>query len=129
MEDNPADVSLVREALEEHDIEGELVVLFDGEKAIQFIGDLDSQASTGPDLLIVDLNLPRKSGREVLERIRKSEKCRETPVAVLTSSDTQRDKSDAARLGASLYICKPSTLEEFLKLGNTFKAILGGPVQ
>jgi DNA-binding response OmpR family regulator len=66
VEDNPADAGIVREALEEHGVEGELTVLIDGEMAIQFVQDIDSQLLTSPDLIIVDLNLPRKPGREVL---------------------------------------------------------------
>jgi CheY-like chemotaxis protein len=74
--------------------------------------------------VIIDLSLPKRSGREVLETMRRSERCRNIPVVILSSSDALQDKADAARLGASLYIRKPSRLEDFLRLGATFKAII-----
>ena len=125
MEDNPADAGLVRRALEEHGVEGELTIFADGEKAIQFIQALDTLPAECPDLVIIDLNLPRRPGREVLECIRNTERCRLVPVLILSSSNTQQDRADAARLGASGYIRKPSRLEEFLGLGAIFKETLG----
>jgi len=125
VEDNPADSMLVRKALEEHGFSGELTVVDNGETAIHRIQSLDREAlAECPDLVIIDLSLPRKSGREVLEIMRRCEKCRHTPVVILSSSDAVQDKADAARLGASRYIRKPSRLEEFLKLGATFKEII-----
>jgi CheY-like chemotaxis protein len=124
VEDSLADVGIVREALEEHGVEGEVTVLIDGEMAIQFVQDIDSQLLTCPHLIIVDLNLPKKPGREVLEYIRRSTICRETPVVILTSSDAHQDKQDAKRLGVSRYLRKPSRLSDFISLGAVFKAIL-----
>jgi two-component system, chemotaxis family, response regulator Rcp1 len=124
-EDNPADAGLVRKALELHGIEGELVVVPDGEKALEFIEALDATLPTQcPDLAIIDLNLPKKPGRVVLERMRVSERCRHIPVVILSSSNAERDRADAARYGASRYICKPTRLEEFLGLGAIFKSII-----
>ncbi len=98
----------------------------DGEKAVDYIRSLDGDLFVDcPDLVIIDLNLPRKSGREVLETMRRSERCRHIPVVILSSSDAQEDKSAAARLGASRYIRKPSRLEDFLRLGEIFKEIIG----
>jgi chemotaxis family two-component system response regulator Rcp1 len=125
-EDNPADAGLVRRALEEHEVQGELIVIADGEKAIEYIDVLEEGAAACPDLAIVDLNLPQKPGREVLERMRMSERCRHIPVIILSSSDAERDKADVARLGASRYIRKPSRLDDFLGLGAVFKAALSG---
>jgi CheY-like chemotaxis protein len=126
-EDNPADAGLVRRALEEHGVEGELVVIADGETAIAFIQAIDANAAPCPDLAIVDLNLPKKPGREVLERMRQSERCGHIPVVILSSSDAARDKADAARFGASRYIRKPSKLDDFLSLGLIFKAAMLEP--
>ena len=123
-EDNPADAGLVRRALEEHGVEGELIVVADGEKAIAFIQGIDAEVAPCPDLAIVDLNLPKKSGREVLECMRLSERCRHIPVVILSSSDAKEDKADAARFGASRYIRKPPKLDDFLSLGSIFKAAL-----
>ena len=116
-EDNPADAGLVRRALEEHGVEGELIVIADGEKAIAFIQAIGDKDAPCPDLAIVDLNLPKKPGREVLESMRMSKHCRHIPVFILSSSDAQQDKADAARFGASRYIRKPSKLDDFLSSG------------
>jgi CheY-like chemotaxis protein len=126
VEDNPADAGLVRKALEEHGVEGELTIFADGEKAIEFIRRLDLlPALECPHLVIIDLNLPRKSGREVLEALRNSERCRLVPILILSSSDAAQDRADAARLGASRYLAKPTRLEDFLRLGAIFKEALG----
>lgn len=125
IEDNPADAGLVRTALEEHGVEGELTIIADGESALDFIRDLDLHPDVAcPGLVILDLNLPRRPGREVLEAMRNSERCRLIPVLVLSSSDAARDQDDAARLGASGYIRKPTRLEEFLRLGAVFRDAL-----
>jgi chemotaxis family two-component system response regulator Rcp1 len=124
VEDNPADVGLVREALEEHGIQGQLIVLKDGDEAIRAIEEMDAQRAPCPDLFIIDLQLPKRPGREVLERARLSETCRATRVVVLSSSDSQRDQDDAMRLGVTRYIRKPSRLEEFMRLGAIFKEML-----
>jgi CheY-like chemotaxis protein len=129
VEDNPADTGLVREALEEHGVEGELIVVTDGELAIQFIEDLESQPVPLPDLFIIDLNLPKRPGREVLERMRQGAKCQRVPVVVLTSSDAQRDRNDVERLGIGQYILKPSRLDDFIALGAVFKAMMGSSVE
>jgi DNA-binding response OmpR family regulator len=125
VEDNPADANLIREALDEHEVACELILIRDGQRALEFIGNLDAEETTSPDLVILDLNLPRKPGSVVLEALRASAKCKRVPVIVLTSSDNQRDKDEAARLGASAYIKKPSKLTEILKLGGIFKEMIG----
>ena len=126
VEDNPADAGLVQKALEEHGFAGELSVADDGETAIQVIRSLDHEPLADcPDLVIIDLSLPRRSGREVLEAMLHSERCRYVPVVILSSSDAQQDKADAARLGASRYIRKPSRLDEFLGLGRIFRELIG----
>ena len=122
-------MGLVRKALEEHGVHGDLVVVADGETAIQIVEDLDAQLMECPKLAIIDLSLPRKSGRAVLERIRRTEICRPIPVVILSSSDAQQDRADADRLGANRYVRKPSTLDEFLNLGAIFKATIGGGPQ
>jgi CheY-like chemotaxis protein len=125
VEDNPADALLVRKAFEAHGIEGEITILTDGEMAIGFIDLVETEAVPCPDLVIIDLNLPKRPGREVLERMRQSQKCREVPVLILSSSDAHADRADAARFRASGYIRKPTRLDEFLDLGAVFKETLG----
>jgi CheY-like chemotaxis protein len=126
VEDNPADVLLLREVLASHQIKSCLFVAPDGDEAIRFIDDIDNVQLPCPQLIILDLNLPRKSGFEVLSRVRSSEKCRDIPVVILSSSEATKDREQAARLGASGYIRKPSTLRELLSIGEKFKALLAG---
>jgi DNA-binding response OmpR family regulator len=116
---------LVREALEENGVEGDLVVLTDGEKAVQYLDAIDAQLRHAPDLFIIDLNLPKKSGREVLERMHLVRGAGHPPVIVLSSSNAYQDMAEAARLGASLYIRKPTRLQEFMSIGAIFKQKLG----
>ena len=123
VEDNQADASLVREALEEYSVTCELVVITNGESAIEFMENTEADQTVCPDLVILDLNLPRRAGQEVLTCIRGS-RCRRIPVIVLTSSDSQKDRDEAARLGASRYFQKPSHLSDFLEMGNIFKTML-----
>jgi DNA-binding response OmpR family regulator len=125
IEDNPGDVVLVREALSEHSVECALTVISDGENAIRFIEEIDAGPEGAcPDLVILDLNLPRRSGNEVLQCIRASVKCVQIPVLVLSSSGAEKDRRDALKLGATRYVQKPSLLSEFLKLGELFKTML-----
>lgn len=119
----------MRKALEYHGIDGELILATDGEIAIAFIDDLDAERVACPQLAIIDLNLPRKPGRHVLERMRNSPACGRIPVAILSSSDAEQDRAAATRLGASRYLRKPSRLEEFLNLGVVFKEMLGQTTQ
>lgn len=123
VEDNPGDVLLIREALHLHEVSGEVLVLSDGEKAIAFFDDLSQQGGEYPDLVIVDLSLPRRSGLEVLPHIHPSP-VRKSAVVVLSSSDTPRDKFESERLGADMFIQKPSRLDDFLGLGAVLKALI-----
>lgn len=116
---------MVREALEENGVDGELIVLTDGESAIQFVGSLDAQHLESPDLIIIDLNLPKRPGSEVLACVRQSATCGRAPVVILSSSDAQEDRAETTRLGANRYIRKPSHLPEFISLGAIFKTMLG----
>jgi DNA-binding response OmpR family regulator len=78
-----------------------------------------------PDLVILDLSLPKKTGREVFMRIRGSSKCPGVPVIVLTSSDARKDREEIAAVGTHTYIRKPSRLTEFIALGRLFKEMIG----
>jgi CheY-like chemotaxis protein len=118
-EDNPADVYLLREALDtECGKAVNVVVAQDGEEALDFVFQRGRFASCEvPDLIVLDLNLPKSDGSEVLRCIRESERFARTPVVILTSSDSPRDRAAAERLGANCYITKPSDLDAFLALG------------
>lgn len=124
VEDNPADTLLIREALQQHHVNCELVVVSDGEQAINLIHEIESAPEVCPSLIVLDLNLPKKSGREVLQRIRESPECSHVPVAILSSSDARKDREEAAQLGAVRYIRKPSSLDEFMNVGEILKGIL-----
>ncbi|HEX5229277.1 MAG TPA: response regulator [Bryobacteraceae bacterium] len=114
----------MREALEQHGVEGELVVIPDGDLAVRWLDALDSSSEACADLVILDLNLPKRAGRDVLQHVRKSVKCRSAVVVILSSSDTHQDQTEAMRLGASRYIKKPLRLAEFIQLGAVFREIL-----
>jgi len=118
-EDNPADVYLIREALREHRVEGELRVAEDGQQVLEIL------AGAAPALVILDLNLPRHDGIEILQLMREREALRHVPVVVLTSSDSPRDREAASKLGVSRFLRKPSNLQEFLNLGKVFNELLG----
>jgi CheY-like chemotaxis protein len=123
-EDNPADVYLIRAALLEHGIDVPLQVAADGREVLQILDEQEQLAEGQMKLMILDLNLPRHDGIEILQRIRGSERLRRIPVVVLTSSDSPRDRSAASELGATRFLRKPSNLEQFLGLGAAFKELL-----
>jgi CheY-like chemotaxis protein len=121
-EDNPADVGLIRLALQRHGIPAEVRVVKDGEAAIRFIEEVEADgAAVRPALAILDLNLPRVGGDEILRRLRSSARWRDVPVIVMSSSLSGRDRAEALRLGASAYFPKPSELDRFLELGALIK--------
>lgn len=122
-EDNPADVYLIREALKEHGIDAPVHVVWDGKEVLQFIEEASSAAHR-LGLIILDLNLPRHDGIEVLQRLRETEGLSHVPVVVLTSSDSPRDRVVASEFGATCYLRKPFSLEQFLSLGGVFKDLL-----
>lgn len=126
-EDNPGDVGLVREALREHGVQCELRVISDGEEALDFINRLDADAKLPcPDLLMLDLHLPKRDGDEILERLRASERCGRMRVVILTSSDSIPDRRHAEKNGAMHYFQKPASLSEFMRLGTIVKEIISG---
>lgn len=117
VEDNPGDVVLTREALRDGKIHTHLSVAADGEEALarlQRRGPFSNAAR--PDLILLDLNLPRLSGRELLARIKSDEQTRRIPVVVLTSSQAEQDIATSYDLNANCYITKPVDLEQFMKV-------------
>lgn len=124
MEDSELDASLLRVALEEYSIRCELLLITNGALALEFVEQIKTGKATCPDLVILDINLPMASGLEVLSQMRDSLMCKDLQVVILTSSDNQKDKREAARLGASRYLLKPLNLDEYLKLGSVFKSLM-----
>lgn len=124
-EDNRADVRLVEEALHMHSISYNLHVVSDGASAIRFLDLTDDVVdSPCPDLLLLDLNLPKRTGADILARLRRSEKCGKIPAVVLTSSDSPKDRDEVTRLGVTHFFRKPIELDKFLELGALVKRIL-----
>lgn len=126
-EDSAGDVGLVRIALRGQNLDHVLHVARDGEEAIAFIeaADNDSKAA-GPDLLLLDMHLPRYSGEQILQRLRSTERYAQTPVVVMTSSAAPEDFERAQKHAALFYFQKPSRLEEFIQLGAIVRDILIG---
>lgn len=126
-EDNPADVYLIREALREHGVDCTLRVASDGKDVLRIISPEQPDAEVQPlGLIILDLNLPRHDGIEILQRVRETPELAHVPVVVLTSSDSPRDRLMADQLGATCYLRKPSSLDQFLSMGAVFKDLLEG---
>jgi CheY-like chemotaxis protein len=117
VEDNPGDVRLVREALRERRSSATLQVVADGEQAIDYLRRRGAHSdAVRPDLVLLDLNLPRKSGREVLAEIKGDPGLRRIPVVVLTSSTSETEIAAAYDLNANCYCAKPVQLEDFIDL-------------
>ena len=123
VEDNRGDVQLTREALADAKVLNNLHVVEDGEQAIAFLRREDGYASSvRPDLVLLDLNIPRKDGREVLTEIKEDPELRRIPVVILTSSKAEQDIAKSYDLHANCYITKPVRLDGFL---NVLQAIEG----
>ena len=117
VEDNPADVRLTQEALKEGKFHTHLQVAEDGIEALAILRREGGRADAPrPDLILLDLNLPRKDGREVLEEIRADLRLKRIPVVVLTSSAAEQDILRAYDLHANCFITKPVDFEQFIKV-------------
>ncbi len=117
VEDNPADVRLTREALKEAKVVNELHVVKDGVAALKFLQRQNSYANAPrPDLILLDLNLPKKDGREVLAEVKQDDQLKSIPVVVLTTSRADEDIVRSYHLHANAYVTKPVDLAQFLKV-------------
>jgi len=118
VEDNPADVRLIREAFKDNKTKNDFHVEQDGEAAINYLNNLKSNGigngTTRPDLIILDLNLPKKNGFEVLEKIKSNPVLRSIPVVVLSTSDSEEHIYRSYNLNANCYITKPVDFNQFL---------------
>ena len=124
VEDNPADVNLVEEALAEAHVDCGLKVLRDGSMAVEFILSVEKDEAPCPDLVMLDLNLPRLNGEEVLRRLRASSVLGAVKVLIITSSNAASDRKRAMDLGATDYFRKPSSVDQFLELGPKVRQML-----
>ena len=125
VEDNKADVFLIEEAMTLSNVEAQRRVIGDGEKAIQYFAQGERSGAAPPLLIVLDLNLPRRDGFDVLRELRRSREWSRTPVLMVTSSNASPDRAEAARLGAQ-YFTKPSEYGAYLKLGDVIKAMVSG---
>ena len=117
VEDNPGDILLTEEALKEGRVTNHLNVVRDGEEAMAFLRKEGSHANAPrPDLLLLDLNLPRKDGREVLSEVKATPDLKRIPVIVLTTSEADEDILKAYNLNANSYLAKPVDLDQFMAL-------------
>lgn len=115
VEDNPGDVRLTQEALKEGEMEHNLNVVGDGEEALDFLHQQAEFEEAPPThLVLLDLNLPKRDGREVLAEIKEDERLRRIPVIVLTTSEAEQDVMQTYDLHANCYITKPVDLDEFV---------------
>jgi two-component system, chemotaxis family, response regulator Rcp1 len=112
VEDNEGDIVLAREALEEARIKNRVTVITDGEKALEYLFCNDNNRK--PDLILLDMNLPKANGLEVLAKIKADEALKIIPVVMLTTSTSEQDVLDAYRNYVNCYINKPIDLEEFI---------------
>ena len=130
VEDNRGDVLLVQESLKEHGITHELHVVTDGAAAIRFLAAAGAPgAAPLPDLLLLDLNLPRVDGPQVLHEVREHSLLAKMPVIVVTSSDAPSDRARVNALGISHYFQKPCDYDGFMKLGEVVREVMADPRQ
>jgi DNA-binding response OmpR family regulator len=124
VEDNPGDVYLLEKALKSRDLRYELCRYDDGDQAIRA---LENDECATPDLVILDLNLPRREGFDVLQTVRSKPSMVGVPVGILTSSDAEKDRHRIAVAGGERYIHKPPMLEDFIdQVGHAIEEMLAG---
>jgi CheY-like chemotaxis protein len=119
VEDNPDDVLLIERALKGNNVLNEVVVARDGVEALDYFFGLGAEQRPVPQVILLDLKLPKVSGLEVLQRLRDEQRTRLLPVVVLTTSDEQVDMVRSYELGASSYVRKPVDFSEFLQAVRT----------
>ena len=126
VEDNPDDVELIQYAFAKAAIANPIMVVMDGDEAVNYVSGIHSYADRSryplPALILLDLKLPRRSGFEVLEFVRKQETTQHTPVVVLTSSDQREDIARAYAGGANSYLIKPVSRKELLAMVKSIEA-------
>ena len=117
VEDDPGDVLLIREAFDFNKVHNNLNVVSDGEQALDYLrGVGDYAGRTRPDLVLLDLNLPRKDGREVLAEVKGDPELRAIPIVVLTTSEAEEDVLKSYQLHANAYVTKPVDFQRFVSI-------------
>ena len=129
VEDNQADVYLIEEAIGATKLPLSLHIVKDGDQAVRFFDQADNDpAAPCPSLVILDINLPKRQGGEVLKHMRASRKCAEALVIAISTSDAAQDRAQMKSLGANWYFRKPSAYAEFMKLSEVVKTLLSDTV-
>jgi CheY-like chemotaxis protein len=117
VEDDPGDTLMIREAFEDNKVRNRLTCVTDGVQALEFLRrEGEHAAAPRPDLILLDLNLPRKDGREVLAEIKSDDDLRTIPVVVLTTSQAEEDVLRSYHLHANAYVTKPVDFERFIEV-------------
>lgn len=130
VEDNPGDVRLLREAFREAGGRSRIHVVGDGVDAIRFLRRVDEYAGAPrPGVILLDLNLPRMGGREVLAEIKADPRLRHIPVVVLSSSAAEEDVAAAYRLHANCYVTKPADLDRYIAVARAIQSFWLGTVR
>jgi CheY-like chemotaxis protein len=125
VEDNRTDVFLIQEAIGSCRIDAEIEIVRDGQAALSYFENVDaSRADACPDLILLDMNLPKRSGDEVLKHLRTSTNCRHSKVLIVSSSDAPEDRQAVETSGVAGYFRKPSSYDEFMKLGPLIRTLL-----
>lgn len=119
VEDNPGDVRLTQEAFHEARVPAKLSVVMDGQEALNF---LEQNILSPPDLILLDLNLPKWSGKEVLQRIKNHPDLKKIPVLILTTSKSEQDVLESYQLSANSYLLKPMDFDHFLEMVDKINA-------
>ncbi len=123
VEDNPGDVGLTKEAFSESKLKNTLIIVTDGVEATEYLHKEGKYSNaTTPDLILLDLNLPKKDGREVLEDIKNDPDLKTIPVVVLTTSDADEDVVKSYENHANCYIRKPVDFEKFIEVVQTIES-------
>jgi CheY-like chemotaxis protein len=125
VEDNPTDLYVLRMVLERCKLDLDLHIARDGERALHYLEDLAQQKSACPALVLLDLNIPKVSGIEVLRQLRHASPCNRVPVIVVTSSGEAADRVEIQRLGANAFFQKPADLAAYMELVPLVKSVLG----
>lgn len=122
VEDNPADIRLMLEILKEGHIPTDFHVVTDGEEAIAFLRNEEGyESKPRPEIIFLDLNLPKKDGREVLKEIKADPELKRIPVIVMTTSGAKEDIESAYDNHANCFITKPVDLQDFMKVAETLR--------
>ena len=116
VEDNPDDVLLTELAIKESDIQGSFTLANNGKAALEILNDTVNTGERLPDLILLDINLPKVNGLEVLKEIKSNKSTSSIPTVVFTSSDAMSDMRSSYENGAELYIRKPNNIQEYKKI-------------